>query len=84
MSSFCTYIYRWVSVAPLLLVPTYFIVQFLSWFQFILLISSIAIAIPLDSHFCITFTDAMDNNPGFNSFYVSGFSRVRHLNNHSK
>ena len=31
------------------------------------------IAIPLDSHFCITFTDAKDNNPGFNSFYVSDF-----------
>ena len=31
------------------------------------------IAVPLDSHFCITFTDAKDNNPGFNSFYVSDF-----------
>ena len=44
-----------------------------------LLISSIVIAMPLDSHFCITFTDAKDSNPGFNSFYVSDFSCVRHL-----
>ena len=37
------------------------------------------IAIPLDSHFCITFTDAKDNNPGFNSFYVSDFGMsIRH------
>ena len=78
MSSFCTYIYRWVSVTPLSLVPTYIIVQFLPWFQFILLISSVVIAIPLDFHFCITFTDAKDNNPGFSSFCVSDFSRVRH------
>ena len=73
MSSFCTYIYSWVSLTPLSLIPTYFVVQFLSWFQFILLVSSIVIAIPLDSHFCITFTNAKDNNPGFNSFYVSNF-----------
>ena len=82
MSSFCTYIYRWNSVTPLSLIPTYFVVHFLSWFQFTLLLSSIVIAIPLDSHFCITFTDAKDDNPGFNSFYVSKFSHVSALITH--